>query len=114
MRQLHQPVTLEVESYQVTDKRVGSAFYEGHIPNTVKTEVVRKPITFAAGSYVYAMAQPNGNLIAAALEPEAPSSFVTFGIIPVDRKDAGGAASEAPVYRLMQPLALDARLGARE
>ena len=114
VRRLHQPLTLEVESYQVTGKRVDTAYYEGRIRNNVTTEVVTKSMEFAAGSYVYAMTQPNANVIAAALEPESPSSFVTFGIVPVDRKGAGGAASEAPIYRLMQPVALDARLTARD
>ena len=114
VRRLHESLTVEVETYQVTDKRAGSAFYEGHIRNTVTTAVVAKPLTLAAGSYIYSMAQPNANIIAVALEPESPSSFVTFGIIPVDRKGAGGAASEVPVYRLMQPVALDARLIERD
>ena len=108
VRRLREAQTLEVESYQVTDKRVANTYYEGHIRNTVTTEVLRKPVTFAAGSYVFRMSQPAANVIAAALEPEAPSSFVTFGIIPVDRKGSGGATSEAPVYRLMQPVTLDA------
>jgi len=110
VRRLRQAVTLDVESYQVTDKRVSEIFYEGHIRNTVSTEVVRKPVTFQPGSYVFSMAQANANLIAVALEPESPSSFVTFGLIPVDKKGAttmGGAASEVPVYRLLAPTALD-------
>jgi len=114
VRRLHQALTIEVETYQVTDKRAGNTFYEGHIRNAVTTEVVAKPLTLAAGSYVYTMTQPNANIVAVALEPESPSSFVTFGIIPVDRKGAGGAPSEVPVYRLMRPAALDARLIERE
>ena len=114
VRRLREPLTLEVESYQVIDKRVGTAYYEGRIHNSVTTEIAPKSMTFAAGSYVYAMTQPTANVIAAALEPESPSSFVTFGIIPVDRKGADGAASEAPVYRLMQRVALDAQLIERE
>jgi len=114
VRRLHQALTIEVETYQVTDKRAGNTFYEGHIRNAVTTEVVAKPLTLAAGSYVYTMTQPNANIVAVALEPESPSSFVTFGIIPVDRKGAVGAPSEVPVYRLMQPVALDARLIERD
>ena len=110
VRRLRTPVTLDVESYQVADKRVGDTFYEGRIRASVTTEVVRKPVTFPAGAYVFSMAQANANLIAVALEPESPSSFVSFGLIPVDKKGAtvaGGAASEVPVYRLLAPVALD-------
>src|SRR5262249_7183633 len=111
VRRLRAPVTLDVESYQVTDKRVSDVTYEGHARNAVTTEVVRTPVTFLPGAYVFSMAQANANLIAVALEPESPSSFVTFGLIPVDRKGAtamGGASSEVPIYRLLAPTALEA------
>jgi hypothetical protein len=110
VRRLRSPVTLDVESFQVADKRVSEFNYEGHMRSAVTTEVVRKPVTFPPGSYVFTMAQAGANLIAVALEPESPSSFVTFGIIPVDKKGAtaaGGASSEIPVYRLLVPAALD-------
>lgn len=56
------------------------------------------------------MAQPNANVIAAALEPESPSSLVSFGIIPVDKRGAPAtiaASSEVPIYRVLKPVALD-------
>lgn len=48
-----------------------------------------------------------------ALEPESPSSFVTYCIVPVDRKGSSptvAAGSEVPIYRLMQPVELDTRV----
>jgi hypothetical protein len=111
VRRLTAPVTLEVETYQVTDRRPAATYVEGRAVSRVTTEVVRKNVTFPAGSYVYPMAQPNAQVIAVALEPEAPSSFVSFGIIPVDKRGSPStvaATSEVPVYRIAAPVALRA------
>lgn len=110
VQQLNAPVELNVESYQVTDRRASSTYIEGRITSRVSTEVVPKKIRFPAGSYVFPMAQPNANVIAVALEPESPSSFVSFGMIPVDKKGSpptAAASSEVPVYRVLRPVDLD-------
>lgn len=112
VRQLRKPVTLEVEGYEVTDRRPAATFVEGHPLSTIVTEVAVKKRTFPAGTYVIPMAQPNAAVIATALEPESPSSFVTFGIIPVDKKGSPvtiAAPSEVPTWRLTRPAALDLR-----
>lgn len=112
VQRLNQPVELEVESFQVTDRRASSTYIEGRITSRVTTEVMSKKVRFAAGSYVFPMAQPNAGVIAVALEPESPSSFVSFGMIPVDKKGSpptAAASSEVPVYRVLRPVSLDAR-----
>ncbi len=112
VQRLNQPIELDVETLQVTDRRVSSTYIEGRIISTVSTETAARRIKFPAGSYVYRMAQPNANVIAVALEPESPSSFVSFGMIPVDKKGSpptGSAPSEVPVYRLLRPVELDTR-----
>lgn len=113
VRRLRAPATLEVESYQVTERRPAATFVEGSAVSQVTTEVSAKRMAFAAGSYLILMAQPNANVIAVALEPESPSSFVSFGVIPVDKRGAPptiAASSEVPIYRLLQPVALDAHI----
>ena len=63
------------------------------------------------------MVQPNANAIAVALEPESPSSFVTYGIVPVDKKGAPAtiaSSSEAPIYRVTVPVELDTRTFERQ
>ncbi len=112
VRRLNRPAELEVESYQVTDRRASSTYIEGRITSRVTTEVMPKKVRFAAGSYVIPMAQPNAGVVAVALEPESPSSFVSFGIIPVDKKGSPpttAASSEVPVYRVLRPVDLDTR-----
>jgi hypothetical protein len=108
VRRLDRPTELEVESFEVTDRRAGNAFIEGHIRSTVTTEVRVKKRLFPAGTLVYAMAQQAANVLVAALEPESPSSFVALGMIPTDRRGLANpqeaAPSEVPVFRLMRPV----------
>lgn len=111
VRRLKAPVELEVESYEVTERRQGGIFVEGHIRSTVTTEVRTRKRVFPAGTYVYAMGQPGANLLVAALEPESNSSFVAIGIVPSDRRGLANpqeaAPSEIPIYRLVRPATLD-------
>jgi len=96
--------------YATNPNRAGATFVEGHIRNTVTTEVELKKMTFPAGTFVFPMAQTGANFLAVALEPESPSSFVSAGFLPVDKKGTHasiGAPSEVPIYRLMEPLFLD-------
>jgi hypothetical protein len=113
VRRLRKPAALEVESYEVTDKRVGSQSDEGYIRAAVTTEVTRKTVRFPAGSYLYSMAQPNANIIAVALEPESPSSFVSLGLVAVNKRQAGrsgGEASEVPIYRMLRPAEIELQI----
>jgi hypothetical protein len=110
-RRLKAPTELEVESYEVVDRRQGSVFVEGHIRSTVATEVRLRKRLFPAGTFVYPMAQPGANVIVAALEPESSSSFVALGVVPTDKRGLANpqeaAPSEIPIYRLLRPTALD-------
>lgn len=114
IRRLRTPVELEVESYEVTDRRQGNVFVEGHIRSTVTTEVRTRKRVFPAGTFVYVMAQPGANVLVSALEPESSSSFVALGIVPTDRRGLANpqeaAPSEVPIYRLLRPAKLDTQL----
>ena len=107
VERLVRPVTLDVDAYRVVDKEVAATTVEGHARVTVRTELVRKKMAFPAGSFVVRMAQPSALLAAVALEPESASSFVTIGVIPVDKVGTvEGGPSEVPVYRIASPLGL--------
>jgi hypothetical protein len=111
VRRLSKATALEVESYDVTERRAGDVFVEGHIRSSVTTEVKLRKRLFPAGTLVYTMAQPGANILVAALEPESASSFVTLGMIPTDRRGLANpqeaGPSEVPVFRLMKPITLD-------
>ena len=107
VERLVRPVTLDVDAYRVVDKEVAATTVESHARVTVRTELVRKKMAFPAGSFVVRMAQPSALLAAVALEPESASSFVTIGVIPVDKVGTvEGGPSEVPVYRIASPLGL--------
>lgn len=110
VRKLQNPTEIEVESFDVTERRAGTVFVGGHIRNTVTTEIRVKKRLFPAGTLVYSMAQQGANILIAGLEPESPSSFIALGMIPTDRRGIANpqeaAPSEVPVFRLMKPVSL--------
>ncbi|MGZ5137215.1 MAG: M14 family metallopeptidase [Burkholderiales bacterium] len=111
VRRLRKPTELEVESYEVTERRAGNVFVEGHVRNAVTAEVKVRKRLFPAGTLVYTMAQPAANILISALEPESASGFVALGMIPTDRRGLANpqeaAPSEVPIFRLMKPVQLD-------
>ncbi len=110
VRRLDKATELEVETFQVTDRRPSATYVEGRITSRVTTETMPKKVRFPAGSYVFPMAQANAGVIAVALEPESPSSFVSFGMIPVDKKGSlptVASSSEVPVYRVLRPVEIE-------
>lgn len=111
VRRLTEDTELEVESYEVTERRQGAVFVEGHIRSTVATETQLRKRLFPRGTFVLPMAQPGANLLVAALEPESSSSFVALGIVPTDRRGLANpqeaAPSEVPIYRLLRPVKLE-------
>jgi hypothetical protein len=52
VERLARPTTLDVEIYRVTDKEVAAATVEGHVRVAVRTELVRRRVSFAAGSLI--------------------------------------------------------------
>jgi hypothetical protein len=114
IHRLKQPTELEVESYEVVDRRAGNIFIEGHIRSTVTTEVTTRKRTFPAGTYVFPMGQPGAHLLVAALEPESAAGFVSLGLVPTDRRGLANpqeaATSEVPIFRLMRPMALETQV----
>ena len=108
---LRRAVELEVESYEVTDRRAGAVFVEGHIRSSVTTEVRTLKRLFPAGTFVFPMAQPGANILVAALEPESASSFVALGVVPTDQRGLANpleaAPTEVPIYRLLRPAVLE-------
>jgi hypothetical protein len=111
LRRLTKPTELEVERFEVTERRQGAVFVEGHLRSTVTTEVLKGKRLFPAGTYVYSMAQPAANLLVAALEPESSSSFVALGVVPADKRGVANpqeaAPSELPIYRVVSAVPLE-------
>ena len=78
-RSLAESMSIEVESYRLTNVRWPYEPFEGrHMPQ-FDVEGTAETREFPAGSIVIPLAQPLGKLILNLLEPEAPDSFVRWG-----------------------------------
>lgn len=92
---LSEPQELLVERYIIEDYYEQPEKYEGSKLQKVTTQVIQETIEMGAGTWVLLLNQPKANLAIEVLEPEAPNSFVSFGLI----KTASG--EELPTYRLL-------------
>lgn len=87
--------THTVESYQVKTYFRKPIRYEKMKLQTVEVDVVEQQITFKKGTVLIMTNQKRGNLLAEVLEPEAPNSFVSFGVLETQKGDI------LPIYRLL-------------
>ncbi|KAI5363111.1 hypothetical protein Slin14017_G067920 [Septoria linicola] len=84
-----------VEAMTITNSTLAQTLYEGHVLNTVATNITMKEVHLPAGSFLVSTRQKNAALAFAVLEPESPDSYVTFNFIPLDINDL------YPVFRVM-------------
>jgi hypothetical protein len=76
---LKKPLTVEVESYKLTQPKWATVSFEGRITVSSKPERIKETRTFPAGSVVIPMAQEAANVAIHLLEPNGPDSFVAWG-----------------------------------
>lgn len=80
MHTLSQDTTLEVLLYRFSDVKFADQPYEGRMRvNGFKPEEFRREVTFSSGSVLVPMRQQAARLIAHALEPTSPESFLQWG-----------------------------------
>jgi hypothetical protein len=84
----------EVEGYVVRSHYRKPIKYEKMKLQTVETELVKEQKTFPKGTAIIRMDQRRANLAGIILEPEAPNSFVSFGLIETE------TGKTLPIYRL--------------
>ncbi len=92
---LEEPKTYTIDSYKVIEYYRKPIRYEKMKLQTVEVELVKQEKTFEKGTYYIPMDQKRANILAEVLEPEAPNSFVSFGIIETENEDI------LPIYRLL-------------
>jgi hypothetical protein len=87
---------MQVEVYEVT--RVGAKTSRESInpEQTMRVQIKSRTVDVPAGALFVPMAQPAAGIVAAALEPDSPDSYLAAGIIPMAAEE-----TEAPVYRVM-------------
>ena len=83
-----------IESYKVTAYNRASKKYEKMNLQSVETTLERGTKVFPKGTYKIDTNQKNANIVFEVLEPEAPNSFVSFGILNTEKE------AYLPIYRI--------------
>jgi uncharacterized protein with HEPN domain len=95
LEKLKEDKEFEVESYEIIAYDRDSKKYEEMNLQAVETAVKVQKKTFEKGTYFVSLNQKTSNLIVEVLEPEAPNSFVSFGVLETFK----GAI--LPIYRIL-------------
>lgn len=94
--ELNDEEEFEVEHYKIEDYKRNSKKYEQMNLQKVGTNIQTQKKMFPKGTFKVYLNQKNANMVVEVLEPEAPNSFVTFGLI----KTKKGAT--LPIYRILK------------
>ena len=95
MSSLTAPQEFTVEVYRVSSYNQASKVYEKMKLQKIKTEVTTVQKEFPKGTLLISMQQQRSNLLPEVLEPEAPNSFVSFGVLKTNLDDT------LPIYRVI-------------
>ena len=78
---------IQVEKYLVVNLKNDFKPYEKMKMQEVQTKIINDKIKFVKGDILIPLDQKKSNLIVELMEPEAPNSFVSFGIIKTSKED---------------------------
>jgi len=85
-----------VEAYDVTRTNAKTSRESINPDQSMRVKVIHKTIDVPVGTLFVPMTQPAAGIVAAALEPDSPGSYLGVGVIAMAADE-----TEAPVYRLM-------------
>jgi Zinc carboxypeptidase len=89
------PATIEGEAFILKSAPKAGNRESINPDQSVEIELVPKTLTVPAGTFYVPMNQPAAGIIAAALEPDSPGSFIGTGILPMP-----AGTGETPIYRV--------------
>lgn len=98
---ISRPARIAVEAYDVTRVEAKTSRESINPDQSVKVKLRAATIDVPVGALFVPMAQPAAGIVASALEPDSPGSYVGVGLIPMKEGE-----TEAPVYRVMPGAAL--------
>jgi hypothetical protein len=107
VEKLTTPVTLEVETFRISELKPVTRLNQGHYTNIVKGIMITDTVLFEPGNYVVYRSQPLANLAAYMLEPQTNDALILWNYF--DRflvPQWGRGYNTYPVYRLMKPAKL--------
>jgi len=91
-----------VSVHEVTGGALAVEAYEvSRSAGAVQVEIHHRTMAVPGGALFVPMTQPAAGIVAAALEPDSPGSYVGAGLIPMADDE-----TEAPVYRVMDASSL--------
>jgi hypothetical protein len=105
------PVTLEVETFRISELKPAPRLNQGHYTNRVKGTMIADTIKFEPGNFVVYRSQPLAYLAAYLLEPQSDDALLLWNffdryIVP----QWGRGYYPYPVYRLMKPANLETKV----
>ena len=83
-QRIEKPLTVEVESYRLTEPKFAPMSFEGHNTVSYKINPIKETRTFPANSIIIPTAQETGNVLIHLLEPESQDSLSLLGIFQRD------------------------------
>lgn len=99
---LTKPMTIEIESYKLTEPKWATNSFENRITMTAKQTPINETRTFAAGSVLIPLDQEAANVAVHLLEPSSPDSFLYWGFFnSIFEQKEGGSGY------VLEKLALD-------
>lgn len=98
------PVRLEVETYTVTRVKARASRESINPDQSMRVTVAARTVEIPAGVLFVPMAQSAAGIIAAALEPDSPGSYLGVGLVPMADDE-----TEAPLYRVLSAQSLSLR-----
>ncbi len=78
-KRIEKPLTIEVESYRLTEPKFSTMSFEGHNTVGYKTNPITETRTFPANSIIIPLDQTAADVIIHLLEPESQDSFMFWG-----------------------------------
>ncbi|CAN5297444.1 M14 family metallopeptidase [soil metagenome] len=92
-QRIKQPLTIEVESYRLTEPKFAAMSFEGHNTVSYKTNPIKETRTFPANSVIVPLDQEAANVAIHLLEPESPDSLMYWGFFSAifEQKEYGEA-----------------------
>jgi hypothetical protein len=100
--------SLAVEAYDVARTQSRKNRESINPDQSLRVELRARTIDVPAGALFVPMTQPAAGIVAAALEPDSPGSYLGVGVIPLAADE-----TEAPVYRVMSAAGLSLKPCAR-
>lgn len=96
VEQFEQDTMQQVEVFTITSYDRDTIKTEKMNMQSVETSLEIKEMNFPKGTFIIHTNQKNKSLLAEVLEPEAPNSFVSFGVLETSLN------KELPIYRLLK------------